>query len=155
MLNNFMSNNLLIDPPLTNNKFTWSNIRNPLVFSRIDSFLYNTSWEDSFKPHTTKTTSDHFPLICEDSTLSWGPAPFRLNKIVLNDLEFKRNMERWWTDSNQSGHPGFSFIQKLKSLANFIKPWQNEKLHSLKSTKEDLIKEVDSIDKKEIDSFLT
>ncbi|KAA0058980.1 uncharacterized protein E6C27_scaffold98G001710 [Cucumis melo var. makuwa] len=161
MLNNFISNNLLIDPPLTNNRFTWSNLRNPSTFSRIDRFLYNSSWENLFSPHTTRTlprpTSDHFPLVCEDSNpkLRWGPAPFRLNSIALNDPEFKRNMERWWENSVQNGHPGFSFIQRLKSLANHIKPWQKEKLHSLNYAKETIIREVDSIDKKELDTPLS
>ncbi|KAA0058554.1 LINE-1 retrotransposable element ORF2 protein [Cucumis melo var. makuwa] len=161
MLNNFISNNLLIDPPLTNNRYTWSNLRNSPTFSRLDRFLFNSSWEILFKPHITRTlprpTSDHFPLVCEDSTstLRWGPAPFRLNSIALNDPEFKRNMERWWELSVQNGHPRFSFIQRLKSLANLIKPWQKEKFHSLISAKENIIREVDSIDKKELDTPLS
>ncbi|KAA0058104.1 LINE-1 retrotransposable element ORF2 protein [Cucumis melo var. makuwa] len=161
MLNNFISNNLLIDPPLTNNRYTWSNLRNPPTFSHLDRFLYNSSWEILFNPHITRTlprtTSDHFPLVCEDSTstLRWGPAPFRLNSITLNDPEFKRNMERWWELSIQNGHPGFSFIQRLKSLANLIKPWQKEKFHSLTTAKENIIREVDAIDKNELDTPLS
>ncbi|KAL4032276.1 hypothetical protein IC575_005346 [Cucumis melo] len=161
MLNNFITNNLLIDPPLINNRFTWSNLRNPPTFSRIDRFLYNSTWENLFSPHTTRTlprsTSDHFPLVCENSNtkLSWGPVPFRLNSIALSDPEFKRNMGRWWENSIQDGHPGFSFIQRLKSLANFIKPWQKEKLHSLTHAKDSILREVDSIDKKELDTPLT
>ncbi|TYK05808.1 LINE-1 retrotransposable element ORF2 protein [Cucumis melo var. makuwa] len=161
MLNNFISNNLLIDPPLTNNRYTWSNLRNPPTFSRLDRFLYNSRWETLFNPHITRTlsrpTSDHFPLVCEDSTstLRWGPAPFRLNSIALNDPKFKRNMERWWELSVQNGHPGFSFIRRLKSLANLIKPWQKEKFHSLTSAKENIIREVDSIDKNELDTPLS
>ncbi|KAA0045138.1 LINE-1 retrotransposable element ORF2 protein [Cucumis melo var. makuwa] len=161
MLNNFITNNLLIDPPLINNRFTWSNLRNPPTFFRIDRFLYNSTWENLFSPHTTRTlprsTSDHFPLVCEDSNpkLSWGPVPFRLNSIALSDPEFKRNMGRWWENSIQDGHPGFSFIQRLKSLANFIKPWQKEKLHSLTYAKDNIIREVESIDKKEVDTPLT
>ncbi|KAL0552328.1 hypothetical protein IC582_011437 [Cucumis melo] len=161
MLNNFINNNLLLDPPLINNRFTWSNLRNPPTFSRIDRFLYNSSWESLFSPHTTRTlprsTSDHFPLVCEDSNpkLSWGPVPFRLNSIALNDPDFKRNMGRWWENSIQDGHPGYSFIQRLKSLANFIKPWQKEKLNSFAYAKDSIIREVDSIDKKELDTPLS
>ncbi|KAA0034017.1 LINE-1 retrotransposable element ORF2 protein [Cucumis melo var. makuwa] len=160
MLNNFISNNLLIDPPLSNNRYTWSNLRIPPTFSRLDRFLYNSNWEFLFNPHITRTlprpTSDHFPLVCEDSspTVRWGPAPFRLNSIALNDPEFKRNMDRWWDLSAQKGHPDFAFIQRLKSLANLIKPWQKEKFHSLTSAKDNIIREVDAIDKKELDTPL-
>lgn len=37
----FITANNLIDLPLTNNKFTWSNLRTHPILSPIDRFLYN------------------------------------------------------------------------------------------------------------------
>lgn len=71
--------NMLIDPPLTNAKFTWSNLRAQAALSRLNRFLYSPEWERSFSCHYTKTlsriTSDHFPIILECSSLKWGPSP--------------------------------------------------------------------------------
>ena len=38
--NDFIQANELIDPPLTNNNFTWSNLRINPTFSHLDRFLY-------------------------------------------------------------------------------------------------------------------
>lgn len=53
----------LIDLPLSNGKFTWSNGRDGVVCSRIDRFLLSQKWVDYFSnPRQAlgpKFTSDH------------------------------------------------------------------------------------------------
>ncbi|TYK13810.1 hypothetical protein E5676_scaffold488G00730 [Cucumis melo var. makuwa] len=79
--NAFITNNNLIDPSLTNAKYTWSNLRVQRVLSRIDRFLYTAGWENMFSLHYSKAlsriTSDHFPLLLESSNISWGPPPYK------------------------------------------------------------------------------
>lgn len=40
--NNFITKFDLLDPPLTNGAYTWSNFRTRPVLSRLDHFLYTT-----------------------------------------------------------------------------------------------------------------
>lgn len=95
--NNFIQANELIDPPLSYNKFTWSNLRVIPTFSRLDRFLYSEGWENIFKIHSSRTlhrtVSDHFPIVLESPRIIWGPCPFRLNDISLLDKDFKRNFQ--------------------------------------------------------------
>ena len=43
--NTFILRSQLIDPPLINGSFTWSNLREEPVLSRLDRFLYSPNWE--------------------------------------------------------------------------------------------------------------
>lgn len=85
--NSVMNSLGFIEHPLTNGKFTWSNLRAHAVLSRLDRFLYTPQWEDRFTIHFNRTlakiTSNHYPLILENSQLCWGPSPFRFNNVNL------------------------------------------------------------------------
>ena len=56
----------LIDPPLRNVPFTWSNLQDSPVCKRLDRFLYTNEWEHFFPQNLQevlpKWTSDHCPL---------------------------------------------------------------------------------------------
>ncbi|TYK27679.1 LINE-1 retrotransposable element ORF2 protein [Cucumis melo var. makuwa] len=146
--NDFILKYNLIDPPLINNKFTWSNLRINQVLSRLDRFLYNSPWEQTFKPHYSKilsrTTPDHFPLALESSEIRWGPSPFQINNFYLNDVESKNNMKNWWFYTTNEGYLSFAFMQRLKQLASKIKVWQNEKFVFSKTQKQAIIDEINA-----------
>lgn len=123
----FINGRLLIDPPLTNSKFTWSNLRVQPTLFKLDRFLYSTGWENLFIMHYSRTTSDHFPVVLETKNLSWGPAPFRFSNYFLKKISFKKNLEFWWLNTHQSGHPGYSLMRRLRQLSTFIKEWSKKK----------------------------
>lgn len=109
----------LIDPPLTNAKYTLSNLRPTL--SRLDRFLFTKNWEDSFYMHyysktMSKITSDHFPVVLEISNLGWGPTPVRFTNHLLKDVECNKNFGTWWNNTKQDRHPRYSFMRRLKQL---------------------------------------
>lgn len=65
MLERFIQRkNLLIDPLLSNNKYTWSNLRMNPVSSRLDHFVFTKAWEQNCSQHFSRTLviilSDHF-----------------------------------------------------------------------------------------------
>jgi mannosylglycoprotein endo-beta-mannosidase len=63
---------LLQELPLLDRDFTWSNLQDPPILTRIDRAFINADW-DSYLPNTTlhsvpRVTSDHCPLKIEAST---------------------------------------------------------------------------------------
>ncbi|KAA0039966.1 LINE-1 retrotransposable element ORF2 protein [Cucumis melo var. makuwa] len=151
--NKFISDSNLIDPPLSNAKFTWSNLRVQPVLSRIDRFLYTANWENLFTAHYSKTlsrvTSDHFPIALESSMISWGPSPFKFINVHLKEPWFKKNVTIWWKNLRQGGHPGFSFMKKLKQLSAIIRDEQKKNKCYNDEEKKAWIKEIDNIDRLE------
>lgn len=89
----------LVDPPITNRKFTWSNLRSNATCSRLDRFLYTRKWEETFDILASKTLprtiSDHFPIILKNDSIRWGPTPFRLNLDVLKNRNFRSFVTTW------------------------------------------------------------
>ncbi|TYK05763.1 LINE-1 retrotransposable element ORF2 protein [Cucumis melo var. makuwa] len=162
--NTFITASSLIDPPLTNSKYTWSNLRVQPVPFRIDRFLYTTGWENLFSLHYSKAlsriTSDHFPLLLESSNISWGPPPFRFINQHLKENWFKHNIGTWWKNLRQIGHPRFSFMQKLKNLsftmkAEYKKKKKQKKKKINEEDKRAWIKEIDEIDKLKAESQIS
>ena len=138
---------------MINNKYTWSNLRiNPVCQDWIDFYIQPIK-EQSFKTHYSKTFTrialDHFPLVLETSNISWGPTPFHLNSLHLNDLDFKKNIKPWWDSTCQDGYPGFVFMQRLKQLAKIIRGWENNKQVFSITQKKALTDEINFIDKLE------
>ncbi|TYK10356.1 LINE-1 retrotransposable element ORF2 protein [Cucumis melo var. makuwa] len=156
--NKFISDSNLIDPPLSNAKYTWSNLKAQPILSRIDRFLYTADWENLFTAHYSKTlsrvTSDHFPIVLESSTISWGPLPFKLINVHLKEPWFKNNIRNWWNNLRHEGHPGFSFMKKLKNLSVIIRDEQKKNNRHNDEKKRAWVKEVDNIDRLEAEGNL-
>lgn len=90
--NSFIQRGNLIDPPFTNDKFRWSNLRKKLVhLGLIIFFTPHNGRKDlqimlaSFSP---RITSDHFPIVLQTANLKWGLIPFRFNNYIINDKSF-------------------------------------------------------------------
>lgn len=148
--NNFISSTGLIDPPLLNGSYTRSNLRNSPIRSRLDRFLYSYNWALKFGDHTSKRlsriTSDHFPILLDSPSVSWGPCPFRFDNYLLKNKSFLDKIEHWWISSSQDGHPGYSFIRHLRQLAKSVKAWKKTNMENLKSRKKSIADEIDRID---------
>lgn len=97
--NSFILRSQLIDPPLINGFYTWSNLREKPVLSRLDKFLYSPNWEQRFSSHQcrilTRITSDHFLVILEAPSVPWGPSPFRFNNLWIKEDNFNTIIEIW------------------------------------------------------------
>jgi hypothetical protein len=65
----FISNQGLLDLPLTGGSFTWSNNQDPPSLSRIDRFLVSLLWEehlpDLVQRRLPSPLSNHFPLLLD------------------------------------------------------------------------------------------
>ncbi|KAE8651339.1 hypothetical protein Csa_001600, partial [Cucumis sativus] len=107
--NSLIVNLGLVDPPLSNGLYTWSNLRDSPVLSRLDKFLYTPSWKNKFSNHSskllTRATSNHFPIMIESYNLIYGPISFRINNCFLDDKELLHKVVYWWTNTFQDGYP--------------------------------------------------
>jgi hypothetical protein len=64
--NECLFNETIQEIPLLDRNFTWSNMQNPPILSKLDRIFINSPW-DSILPISSasslpRTTSDHFPI---------------------------------------------------------------------------------------------
>lgn len=90
----------LIDPPLLNAKFTWSNFRDEPICCKLDRFLFLRGWLELF-PHVRQTalpriTSDHFSILLVTTNSTWGPSPFIFENAWLDHGSFMGALDSWW-----------------------------------------------------------
>lgn len=99
----------LMDPPLVNYAFKWTNLRDNPVASKIDRFLFTSEWDRVFPSSRqsigVRTTSDHFPLILDTKVVKWGPSLFRFENVWLESPFFKSSISEWWKGFNGQGGP--------------------------------------------------
>ncbi len=81
----------LLDLPLANQQFTWSNLQNTPSLAKLDRFLISTEWDIMFPGSAVtalpRITSDHSPLKLETRNLKLFKS-FRFEKVWLNREDF-------------------------------------------------------------------
>ena len=86
----------LIDLPLLEGQFTWSNNQDPPSKSRIDRFLVSIDWEDQFSHLVQKAlprfVSDHCPISLDSGTYIRGKSYFKFENMWLRHEAFTRNV---------------------------------------------------------------
>ena len=97
---NFISEQGLIDLPLQEGTFTWSNDREVASKARLDKFLFSLDWEDKFPTVSQRQMSrlclDHFPIVLEGGSFQRGCMPFRFENMWLKDEGFVDRVQSWW-----------------------------------------------------------
>ncbi|RVW12831.1 hypothetical protein CK203_113433 [Vitis vinifera] len=87
----------LLDPPLRNASFTWSNMQESPVCKRLDRFLYSNEWgllfPQGLQEALIRRTSDHWPIVMDTNPFMWGPTPFRFENMWLQHLISRRTLE--------------------------------------------------------------
>ena len=120
----------LVDPPLRNAKFTWSNFREQPICCRLDRFMFFVEWGALF-PHLrqeveVRAVSDHNPIILDSSPPNWGPSPFRFENMWLEHRGFDKVFEKWWKECMVQGWEGYKFLSRLKCIKFLVKRWNLE-----------------------------
>ena len=116
----FIRESGLLDPPLRNAAFTWSNMQVDPICKRLDRFLFSSEWDfffsQSLQEALPRWTSDHSPICLETNPLKWGPTPFRFENMWLLHPEFKEKFSDWWQECTVEGWEGHKFMRKLKFI---------------------------------------
>eukprot|EP00253_Pinus_taeda_P024119 PITA_24119 len=145
MLESIIQLHNLMDIPLSNGKYTWSNKRTGLsnIKERLDRFLLQEGIVASFqsiKSHLIHASaSDHKPMILNlDKGRNLGPLPFKYNKIWDLPDDF-RSLIKNQRAKEVNGSPHYVWETKLKALRSVIKQWAKEAAVMENKKKSDLL----------------
>lgn len=70
-----------------------------------------------------KPTSDNCPILLDSRKDSWGPPPFRLEMVWLEENYFPNLVQEWWADILVHGWAGYRWATKLKILKDRNNDW--------------------------------
>lgn len=126
--------------------------------SRIGRFLLCKEWEVHF-PGVTQSTllrsiSNHCPILLSFQMVDWGPKPFPLQNGWLMQKEFMPMVKEWWFLSNAQGYAGFRLFKKLQDMKGKIREWSREVFRNLEAVRDQLVREVEELDRDEEESSL-
>lgn len=149
----------LRDIPLSNTRFTWSNMQENLVCSRLDRFLFSLEWEELFpnvrQLASPRVTSDHCPVLLDSELFSWGPSPFRFENMWLEHHLFRKCFEEWWKNCDVHGREGFKFMWKLKLIEQNIKDWNMNVFGDTRIVKSSISRRIVELDHLEVDGIIS
>ncbi|KAL4196469.1 hypothetical protein AMTRI_Chr04g246320 [Amborella trichopoda] len=96
----FITKNELIDIPLQDSQFTWSNHSPNPSLSKLDSFLFFTNWDELFSGSLAlalpKPTIDPCPILLDTNVVQRGPKPFRFELAWLEEAFLFTLIPIWW-----------------------------------------------------------
>ncbi|PWA50859.1 RNA-directed DNA polymerase, eukaryota, Nucleotide-binding alpha-beta plait domain protein [Artemisia annua] len=130
VFNKFISSASLIDLPLDGYSFTWSH-KSASKMSKLDRFLISEGLMELF-PHLSaicldKNLSDHRPILLRETSIDYGPSPFRFFHSWFTMEGFDSFVENTWKSLNIVEDNGLIRLKrKLQALKNAIKAWSKE-----------------------------
>lgn len=121
----------LIELPLLDRNFTWSNKRDIPTLERLDRAFISLAW-DVVLPNTnlsslTRSTSDHVPLKVEISTSIPKPKTFRFDNTWSLHPSFLASITEAWNIRNPPTHPTAALVRRLKSTRAAAKKWRRHR----------------------------
>jgi len=121
----------LIELPLVDRAYTWSNKRAVPTLVRLDRCFISVSWDALF-PNTTmatltRYTSDHVPLLVSVSTTIPRTHCFRFENSWLLNPSFKNMMEQCIKD-HLAALPLCSLTKRLKTCRARCRSWSKRRL---------------------------
>nr|CAN75609.1 hypothetical protein VITISV_002943 [Vitis vinifera] len=147
----FIRESGLLDPPLRNAAFTWSNMQVDPICKRLDRFLFSAEWDSFFSQNIQEAlprwTSDHSPICLETNPFMWGPTPFRFENMWLLHPEFKEKFRDWWQECSVEGWEGHKFMRKLKFIKSKLKEWNTRVFGDLRERKKHILTDLGRIDR--------
>ncbi|RVW70180.1 hypothetical protein CK203_057138 [Vitis vinifera] len=141
----------LLDPPLRNASFTWSNMQESPVCKRLDHFLYSNEWGHLFPQGLQEVllprrTSDHWPIVLDTNPFKWGPTPFRFENMWLQHPSFKENFRNWWRGFQGNGWEGHKFMRRLQFVKANLKEWNKVSFGELNERKKNILNGLANLD---------
>jgi len=127
--NDYINTECLIELPLLDRSYTWSNQRVEPTLERIDRAFINTTWDASM-PNTTlssltRRTSDHVPLVDNISTHIPKSNIFRFDNYWINFPGFQDTVANAWSCRVMNREPSAAIAAKLKETRRCLKKWKS------------------------------
>ncbi len=154
MFNDLISALEMIDLPLQNQSFTWSNMQRHPSLAKLDRFLVSTEWDSTFPLSTVEAlpriTSDHCPILLSTGGKACRPGKvFRLEVAWLKCDDFVSRFHNWWKEVGVSGSGVLNFTSKLRHCRRRIKAWCASHFYSIREVKKARTLEIKELDKAE------
>ncbi|PNT75684.1 hypothetical protein BRADI_1g36682v3 [Brachypodium distachyon] len=122
----------LIDIPLLDRRFTWSNEQSPPTLVRLDRALANISRTDSFPNYQliplASSMSDHCPLLLCPSDLPVKCRRFRFENHWTLVAGFWDMVTTSWNKPVRSNHPSIALSDRLRRLARDTRSWSAKRI---------------------------
>jgi hypothetical protein len=124
--NKFIDDLCLIELPLIDRSFTWSNRRVIPTLERLDRVFINMNW-DEILPNTvlsslTRSTSDHVPLKIEVSMTIPHASIFRFENYWIHCPGFAQTVSAAW--ACRTGNSTAVLAANLKQTRSALKTWR-------------------------------
>ncbi|XP_028053768.1 uncharacterized protein LOC114258112 [Camellia sinensis] len=139
----------VFDLPMCGRKFTWCHSQEGDRWSRLDRFLLNPEWLQTFNFKLwglPRLVSDHCPIILMEDERDWGPRPFRFINAWSLHPNFLPFVEQTWAALNVLGWAGFRCLVKFKGLKSALKGWNKEVFGNVESKLKATEEEVHALD---------
>ncbi|KAL6328062.1 hypothetical protein AAG906_033333 [Vitis piasezkii] len=128
----------LLDPPLRNASFTWSNMQESPVLGLL--------FPQGLQEALIRRTSDHWPIVMDTNPFMWGPTPFRFENMWLKHPNFKENFRDWWSGFQGNGWEGHKFMRRLQYVKAKLKEWNKFSFGELKEKKKSILNDLANFD---------
>ncbi|GJY39390.1 putative RNA-directed DNA polymerase, eukaryota [Tanacetum coccineum] len=118
--NDFITTATLIEIPLGGRKFTRIS-DDGCKFSKLDRFLvspnFNEKWINLAAIALDRKESDHCPIVLKDISVDFGPKPFRVFDIWLEDPDVEKIVVEAWGKMVTSHRPDYQNIDEYRRAA--------------------------------------
>jgi exonuclease III len=139
LFNDSINSLALIELPLRDRQFMWSNNRGIPTLIRLDRVFINHSWNSRFPSSSlsslTRNTSDHVPLIATISTSIPKRGSFRYEPSWALHHSFRSAISHAWTSTSHSD-PTSQLVARLKMCRVSCKKWAKRKPSHLEQEKD-------------------
>ncbi|XP_071687591.1 uncharacterized protein [Rutidosis leptorrhynchoides] len=100
-------------------------------FSKLDRFLVSEgflhTWGDISTIALERKTLDHYPLVLRDKNNDFGPKPFRIFDIWLENKEVELVITTAWNKKVVGNRPDCVFRNRLKNVKEALRVWSKKK----------------------------
>ncbi|GKE14884.1 transposon TX1 [Tanacetum coccineum] len=124
--NEFINNTRLIEIPMGGRKFTRVS-DDGMKFSKLDCFLlnekFNEMWGNLSVVALDRKLLDHCSIVIKDVELDFGPKPFRVFNIWLEESDFSKVVEVAWKREVKSSRSDCIFRDRLKNVKASLRIW--------------------------------
>ncbi len=114
----------LIDLPLGNQRFTWSNLQSEPSMAKLDRFLVSPDWDQLFPLSSVRAlpriTSDHSPILLSTG-VRLAARRFQFEAVWLTKDDFHKLVPVWWGEVTSKGSSVLTVVAKLRHCRKRIK----------------------------------
>nr|GEZ40436.1 putative RNA-directed DNA polymerase, eukaryota, reverse transcriptase zinc-binding domain protein [Tanacetum cinerariifolium] len=149
--NHFISSSCLIDLPLEGYSFTWA-LKSASKMSKLDRFLISEGLISIFPSLAAicldRRLSDHRPILLLESTVDYGPTPFRVFHSWFTKEGFDNLIADTWNnlsimETNKISLPR----KKFQALKARIKNWIRDEMHKASGVRHSAQSRISELDK--------